>query len=130
MSSFSFFSKELVNELSEIVSGLFNSEGFFSNEVTKSSSFSFLLLELFEFFLFSGVFFISFVSLFLYYVSAFCAVYRNSQIYWFIGCLESFGIDSFVAVAICFLLTLFRYIAIKKRIKCFYILANIISTFL
>ena len=68
--------------------------------------------------------------LFLYYVSAFCAVYRNSQIYWFIGCLESFGIDSFVAVAICFLLTLFRYIAIKKRIKCFYILANIISTFL
>ena len=68
--------------------------------------------------------------LFLYYVSAFCAVYRYSQKYWFIGCLQSFGIDSAVAIAICIILALFRYISIKKRIKYFYFLANLISTFL
>ena len=67
---------------------------------------------------------------FLYYVSAFCAVYRNSQKYWFIGCLESFGIDSLVAIIICIVLSFFRYIAIKNHLKCFYILANIISIFL
>ena len=68
--------------------------------------------------------------LFLYYVSAFCAVYRNSKKYWFIGCLESFGIDSLAAIAICILLAFFRYIAIKKHKKYFYVLANIISVFL
>ena len=79
-----------------------------------------------------GYFFVIFSlgALFLYYVSAFCAVYRHSQKYWFIGCLESFGIDSAVAIGIWIILALFRYIAIKKRIKCFYLLANFISTFL
>ena len=69
-------------------------------------------------------------SAFLYYVSCFCAVYRYSQKYWFIGVLQSFGIDSAVSIVICIFLALFRYISIKKRIKCFYCLANIISTFL
>ena len=67
---------------------------------------------------------------FLYYVTAFCAVYRNSQKYWFYGCLESFGIDSLVTLGICIFLALFRYISIKKNIKCFYTLANLISVFL
>ena len=69
-------------------------------------------------------------SFFLYYVTSFCAVYRNSQKYWFIGCLESFGMDSFVSSITCIFLALFRYIGIKKHIKCFYILANVINTFL
>ena len=69
-------------------------------------------------------------SFFLYYVTTFCAVYRYSQKYWFIGCLESFGMDSLVALIICIFLTLFRYISIKKRIKFLYIFANIINTFL
>ena len=67
---------------------------------------------------------------FLYYVTAFCAVYRNSQKYWFYGCLESVGIDSLVAFGICIFLAFCRYISVKKKIKCFYIVANIISTFL
>jgi len=67
---------------------------------------------------------------FLYFVTAFCAVYRNSQKYWFFGCIESFGMDSLVVLIICILLALFRFISIKKRIKCFFVLANIISTFL
>ena len=68
--------------------------------------------------------------LFLYYVSSFCGVYRNSQKYWFIGCLESFAIDSGVAIIACIFLAMFRYIAVKRKIKCFYFIANLISTFL
>ena len=67
---------------------------------------------------------------FLYYVTAFCAVYPNSQKYWFYGCLESFGIDSLYSFGACIFLAFFRYISIKKHIKCFFILANIISNFL
>ena len=67
---------------------------------------------------------------FLYYVSSFCAVYRYSQTYWFIGCLESFAMDSLVALVICIFLAFFRYISLRIKIKCFYILSNIISTFL
>ena len=67
---------------------------------------------------------------FLYYVSVFCSVYRNSQKYWFIGCLGSFGMDSLVAIIICIFLSIFRLIAIKGHIKCLFQLTNIISTFL
>ena len=66
----------------------------------------------------------------LYYVSAFCAVYIDSQKYWFFGCLESFAIDTLVAIFLCIILASLRYIAIKKRIKLFYILSNIISKIL
>ena len=79
------------------------------------------------------VYFILVISLelvFLYYITAFCAVYRNSQKYWFIGCLQSFGIDTSLSIIICIFLALFRYLAIKKRIKCLYILANLINIFL
>ena len=71
-----------------------------------------------------------FTLFFLYYVAAFCAVYRNSQKYWFFGCLESFGMDSLVSIGICIFLALFRYISIKKHIKCCYIISNIISSFM
>ena len=69
-------------------------------------------------------------SFFFYYVTSFCAVYKYSQKYWFYGCLQSFGIDSLVALIICIFLSFLRYISIIKHIKCFYVLANIISTFL
>ena len=67
---------------------------------------------------------------FTYYVSAFCAVYKYSQKYWFLGCLESFGMDSIVAFFTCLLLSFLRFIAIRKKIKYFLILSNIIGTFL
>ena len=69
-------------------------------------------------------------SFFLYYVVVFCAVYKNSQKYLFLGCLESFGMDSFVALIICIFVALFRHTSIKLHIKCLYIVANIINTFL
>ena len=71
-----------------------------------------------------------FTIFFLYYVAAFCAVYKYSQKYWFFGCLESFCIDSLVALIICIFLALFRFISIKKNIKYLYIISNIISTLL
>ena len=67
---------------------------------------------------------------FLYYVTAFCAVYIYSQKYWFIGCIESFAIDSVVSIVLCLFVAFLRYIAIKKRIKFLYILSNIVSTIL
>ena len=69
-------------------------------------------------------------TLFLYYVTAFCSVYHYSQKYWFIGCLESFWMDFFIAIIICIFLAFLRYLSIKRHIKYFYILANIISNFL
>ena len=67
---------------------------------------------------------------FLYYVSAFCAVYRNSQKYLFLGFVESFDVDTIVAIVLCIILSLLRYVAINKNIKCLYSAANFISTFL
>ena len=79
------------------------------------------------------VYFILIFSLgliFSYYVSAFCAVYIYSQKYWFYGCLESFAMDSIVAVIISIFLAIMRFMALKKRIKYFYTISSIISIFL
>ena len=74
------------------------------------------------------VFVLDFV--FLYYITAFCVVYKYSQKYFIFGFLESFAMDSALSIIICIFLSLFRYIAIKRKLKCFYFLANIISAFL
>ena len=58
--------------------------------------------------------------LFSYYCAAFCAVYTNSQKFWLIGCLESVALDFLTPFLICFFLACFRYIGLKKRIKCLY----------
>ena len=67
---------------------------------------------------------------FLYHVAAFCAVYKNSQKYWFLGCLESFGMDSLVSLIICIFLSLLRFISIKKKIKYMFTISNFISNLL
>ena len=67
---------------------------------------------------------------FLYYVHAFCAVYTYSQKYWFFGCLESFAIDTSVAIVLCIIFAFLRYISIRRQIKYLYILSNIISKIL
>ena len=74
------------------------------------------------------VFFLS--LFFIYYITIFCAVYKYSQKYWFLGCLESFGIDFLVSLIINIFLALFRYISIKKNIKCLFVFANIINAFI
>ena len=70
---------------------------------------------------------ILFVLFFLYYVSAFCSVYSYSQKYLVFGFLESVGLDTLATILICLLISLFRYMAIKNRIKYLYTLSNIIS---
>ena len=67
---------------------------------------------------------------FSYYVTVFCAVYRNSQKYWFYGCLESFAMDFLISLISCTFNSFLRFISIRKRIKCCYVLSNIISTFI
>ena len=70
------------------------------------------------------------ISFFLYYVTVFCAVYRYSQKYWFLGCLESFGIDFIIGLICCAFLALFRFISIRNNIKCLYIFKNILNILL
>ena len=67
---------------------------------------------------------------FLYYVTSFCATYRNSQKYWFIGCIESFVFDFLISFMSCFLIDLLRYASIRKKIKYLYVIINIINKFL
>ena len=57
---------------------------------------------------------------FAYYVSAFCAVYQNSQTFWLFGCLESLALDAITPFIICLVLSILRYIGLKKRSKCPY----------
>ena len=84
---------------------------------------SYKLIIYFIFFFVLGLFF-------LYYVSAFCAVYTHSQKYWFIGCIESFVIDTLVNFIICIVITVLRYIAINDEKKLLYTIANIIAIIL
>ena len=64
-------------------------------------------------------FIISFVSLiiFWYYISCFCAVYRNTQIHLISDTLISFGTSLLTPFAIYFAPPLFRIKALKKRSK-------------
>ena len=60
-------------------------------------------------------------TFFLYYCAAFCAVYTNSQMFWFYGCLESLAMDLSTPILICLVLATFRYIGLRKHIKCLYL---------
>ena len=70
------------------------------------------------------IFLYIFSLFFLYYVTAFCAVYQNSQLFWFYGCLESLAMDIATPFAVCIIFTLFRFLAISKHLKFFYILID------
>ena len=67
---------------------------------------------------------------FAYYTTAFCAVYRNSQMYWFYGCIESSILDFVITFFICILLAGLRYISLVLKSKCIYKIANLMSTLL
>ena len=64
---------------------------------------------------------------FAYYATAFCAVYRNSQMYWFYGCIESSILDIATPFIICLLLSGLRYISLIIKSKCIYKIANLMS---
>ena len=50
---------------------------------------------------------------FLYYVSAFCAVMKNTKKNWIEGCIITFSIIQFFSFFICFLSTSLRFIGLK-----------------
>ena len=64
-----------------------------------------------------------------YFISAFCAVYNNTQGMYIIDCLLSFiffSIDPFIVYA---LVSLIRFIAIKKKVKWLYVIGTIFPIF-
>ena len=65
--------------------------------------------------------------IFLYYVSAFCAVYQNSQLFWFYGCLESLAMDTSLPFILCLLFAILRFLSLKKHLKILFILAKILN---
>ena len=69
----------------------------------------------------------TFTLFFLYYCSVFCAVYQNSQIFWFYGCLETILFDILFSCLFCLIIGLCEYLGIKKRIKCLYIMSSVIN---
>ena len=85
-----------------------------------------LKIKLIVFFILQFIF--SFI--FLYYISAFCAVYQNSKLYWFYGCLESIVIDFLISFIYCIFITTFRYFGLKNPTKCLFDFSNIINILL
>jgi hypothetical protein len=71
-----------------------------------------------------------FSFIFLYYVSAFCAVYQNSKLYWFYGCLESIAVDFLISFIYCLFLTTFRYFGLTNPTKCLFDFSNILNILL
>ena len=65
--------------------------------------------------------------LFWYYLSAFCAVYKNSQKHLFKDTAISFALSMIYPFIFCFFASLFRYFALKKKSKCLYIVSRIIQ---
>ena len=111
------------SELMRIIINYWNAQNYIELINIKLSKLRKKLIVYFILIVLLGIFF-------LYYVTAFCAVYYNSQKYWLIGCLESFALDSLTNLIICVFITLLRYISINKRIRYFYSLSNIINSFL
>ena len=74
---------------------------------------------------FIGVTFFSLVF-FWYYITAFCAVYQNSQINWIKDTLNSFWISLLTPLALCFISLLLRNISLKKKNKIIYNISKIL----
>ena len=111
------------NELQNIINKIIDNEFYKKFANIKINKLRIKLIIYFILVFILGIFFS-------YYVTAFCSVYRNSQKYWFYGCLESFVMDSLFSLINCIILSLLRYVSIKKRNECLYRTLNIISIFL
>ena len=61
---------------------------------------------------------------FWYYITAFCAVYQNSQINWIKDTLNSFWISLLTPLALCFISLLLRNISIKKKNKVLFLISK------
>ena len=85
-----------------------------------------LKIKLFFFFLLKFMLLI----LFWYYISCFCAVYKNTQIHLIKDTLISYGLMMLYPFALCLLPGIFRIPALKakkKDKKCFYIISKVLQ---
>ena len=111
------------NELLKVIKNRKKEDNFINVVNNKIKKLSYKLIIYFISLFILGLFFF-------YYVSAFCAVYTHSQKYWFIGCLESFAIDTLFNFFLCIIIATLRYIAIQNEKKLLYSIANIIAIIL
>jgi hypothetical protein len=61
-----------------------------------------------------------FILFFFYYVTAFCHVYKKTQVNWLLNSFSSFVISSLIAVSISFLLSIIYKISTKNKCKFLY----------
>ena len=54
---------------------------------------------------------------FFYFTTAFCEVYKKTQITWIIDCLTSFILSILSEILIAFLITIFYIVSVKKKSK-------------
>ena len=80
-----------------------------------------IIIKLIFFFVFS----ILILLLFWYYISCFCAVYKNTQVYLFKNALISYSILLIYPFIICLIPVIFRISALNKSGECFYKLNQI-----
>ena len=72
-----------------------------------------------KFFLFIIIEFII-LLFFLYFTTAFCEVYKSTQISWIIDCIVSFLISIIIEIIISILIAVLYKLSITKKIKCLY----------
>ena len=61
-----------------------------------------------------------FILFFFYYVTAFCHVYKKTQVNWLLNSFSSFVISSLIAISLSFLLSIIYKISIKNKYKFLY----------
>lgn len=59
-----------------------------------------------------------------YYVIAFCAVYKNNQVHWFIGSLITFALEMLIPLISSLLIALSKYTSIKYQKKNLYFVSS------
>lgn len=71
----------------------------------------------------------AFSILFWYFVTAFCAVYQNSQVSWILGALTSIILSFLIPIGLAFVVVSLRFIAIEYSIQSLFYCARLIETY-
>ena len=109
----SFFLKQLSSSKNNFINLLDKIKNIKKYKKFVSKTILCLKIKLFFFF---GISFIL-LLFFLYFNTAFCAVYPNNQIYWVYASLQSILINLILPFIFCFIASVMRYISIKHRFK-------------
>ena len=61
-----------------------------------------------------------FMLFFFYYVTAFCQVYKNTQVSWLLDCISSYAMSLIITLALSYLASVFYKLSIQYKIKILY----------